>query len=176
MKTITVTFKKSERQAVWTLRYNDADRRPFDYEFSGDVEAFLLKSGNPIDPTPPLFRLERDIAFQAAQAGAEFSIEDDGGDVRRAEEGDGIRLRGSVDVYTATFQKGGYQATCELRYWGGADQPMLSEWTGDEDAHRLPDGSLFKFRFPQETLEQKLASQAEQIGAEFSIRHERLGN
>jgi hypothetical protein len=170
MKTIKITYNKDAFQAVCVMRYIDGNR-PFETEWSGDVDVFRLKSGGAMDPRSPLFSLKENVEFQSAQAGAEFTIEDDGGEVRERGRGVLVSDGGGVDVYTATFNKGEYQATCELRYWGGADQPMRNEWTGDEEAYHMPDGSPFEFRFPQEAIERELASQCKQIGAKLTIDH-----
>jgi hypothetical protein len=171
MKNVTVDFMKGGSRAECVLRYEHEDGLPREQEWSGDVDEFRLDDGSSMDLNCPLHWLEDVVEFQAAQAGAEFVIKEDGGEVSKDGEGKLIFTGMVVDTYIATFKKGDRQASCDLCYWGGAGQPMRTEWTGDEEAYRLPDGSLFKFRYPQETLERELASQAEQIGAEFTITH-----
>lgn len=171
MKTITVTLKKTGYQATCVMRY-EMDDEPEECVWSGDVDAFRLRSGGPLNFGFPLYRLEEGVvAFQAAQAGAEYTFEDDGGSCRPSGyaslDTDGFIL----DLYTATFEKKGSRAVCVLRYWANSNGPMRNEWSGDVDAFRFENGDLPKVDFPQESLERELASQAERIGAEFTIEY-----
>jgi hypothetical protein len=171
MKKITIALKKSDHQAVCVMYY-EMDDRPDICEWSGDVKAFRLPSGRPPNFSFSLFHLEsRFVAFQAAQMGAEYTFEDDGGSCKPSMPGcldeDGFIL----DLYTATFEKKGSRAVCVLRYWANSNGPMRNEWSGDVDAFRSENGDLPKVDFPQESLESELAAQAERMGAEFTIEY-----
>jgi hypothetical protein len=171
MKTITVTLKKADFRATCVMQYI-LDNQPEDCVWSGDVDAFRLDNGHPLNFRFPLYRLEAGVvAFQAAQAGAEYIFEDDGGSCEPSRPGcldeDGFIL----DLYTATFEKKGRRAVCVLRYWANSNGPMRNEWSGDVDAFRSENGDLPKVDFPQESLESELAAQAERIGAEFTIEY-----
>lgn len=174
MKVITITFTRQDKRATCLLHYWEPEWPINDGQWFGDEDAFQLEDGSLLSPAAPLDELAGYLARLAAEAGAEFTIEDDGGEVMHIVDHHDLRLEAPVDAYYATFKKGKYEAICDLRYWGGADEPMMTEWEGDENAFYLPDGSPLKLGFPQEALERELASQAELIGAEFSLEHERF--
>jgi hypothetical protein len=74
MKTIRITLGKDGAQAVCTNRYH-FDHAPESSAWTGN-----LRDGRPLDLTFSLFKLDRVCAFQCAQCGATYKIEDLGGE------------------------------------------------------------------------------------------------
>lgn len=78
MKTFTVALSKPGHAATATVRYRVATW-PDRVEWEGDRGAFKLSDGSLIPLQASLGWFERTVAHQAAQAGAEYQIADDGG-------------------------------------------------------------------------------------------------
>lgn len=79
MKTIRVTYSKPGAKAVCLMRYRTTDS-PLEIEWSGSRNAFEVAPGVPVNPSFPLFNLERVVAHQANLSGANYTIEDLGGE------------------------------------------------------------------------------------------------
>ena len=79
MKTIRITVEKEGAQAVCINRYH-WDDHPETSEWTGNRKAFMLTCGEPVDFAFSLYDLPEDCAFQCAQCGATFQIEDLGGE------------------------------------------------------------------------------------------------
>jgi hypothetical protein len=149
------------------------DNQPEYCVWSGDVGAFRLGNGNPLNFRFPLYRLEeRIVAFQAAQAGAEYIFEDDGGSCKPSRPADLDYEGVVVNRYTATFEKDGHSAVCLVRYWANLKTPMRKEWSGDVDFFRLENGDLPDVDLPPEILGSELAAHAARMGAAFTMEHE----
>ena len=79
MKTIRVTLTKPGATATCLLTYRETDF-PQTAQWSGNRKAFELATGVLADPGGGLENLERVVAHQAALCGAEYLIEDLGGE------------------------------------------------------------------------------------------------
>jgi hypothetical protein len=171
MKIVTVTLKKESQMAYCFLYYED-DRWPEGSEWRGNVDSFRLDNGRSLDLMASLDQLEKVVDFQARKMGAEYELTDDGGSCRKRGYGRLDAVGSVVDKYVAIFRKDGSEAACDIRYWGGADEPMNVKWSGHVEVFRMPDGDLPKVSFPQEIVKVELESQAKLLGAGITISHE----
>lgn len=83
MKHLTITLKRStdgaEIRAQMDAWYDTSDW-PSRTEWKGDRKAFALEHGHPPGCLASLENLEKVVAFQASQSGADFEIIDHGGE------------------------------------------------------------------------------------------------
>lgn len=81
MKTIRITLRKPGAKAVLEHVFR-TDRSPMESQWRGDKKAFAAPDGKVPDFSATLDRLERVVAHQAALCGAQYEIEDLGGEVK----------------------------------------------------------------------------------------------
>ena len=79
MKKIRITLTKDGAQASCLLEYQSYDH-PANVSWSGNVDAFPLRSGQRPDFGFPIDSLPGIIAHQAAQSGAQWVLTDLGGE------------------------------------------------------------------------------------------------
>jgi hypothetical protein len=79
MKTIRITLSKTGAQAVCRLKYHFTTNPEF-ARWTGDRKAFRLANGNLPSFLFPIDSLESVVAHQAVQSGANYQVEDLGGE------------------------------------------------------------------------------------------------
>lgn len=80
MKIFTVKLTKGDHRVTAEIHYTDTSWPTF-IDWSGDRSAFRLRDDNTVSLLCTMDRLRETVAHQAAQAGATFTIADDGGPV-----------------------------------------------------------------------------------------------
>ena len=79
MKTLTITLRKPNASATCVVVFRNATW-PESEKWSGDRKAFRLGDGGSVPKfSASLGHVAEDVEFQAAQCGAVFTLDDDGG-------------------------------------------------------------------------------------------------